>query len=250
MYLPGVAGHYASAPDSAALSVTGDVDIRAKIAPNSWTPAAAQGLVYKWAGAGSRSYSLYLDTTGKLVGNVTTDGTTGKTATSSAAVTPTSSPLWVRFTLAVATGASNFYTSSDGTSWSALGTQQTIAGSPFAIADTDAILAVGMSSNTASNPFTGRIYRAQVLNGIDGTIVFDADFTDRGNSFAEDSSNHATVTIWGRLQGYEPTWLTAEALYGNANHYGYEPKKLDAPEPAPKTTFPAATGGTTYPVAR
>ena len=51
-------------------------------------------------------------------------------------------------------------------------------------------------------------------------------------------------------QGYEPTWIAAQALYGNAAHYGYEAKKLDAPEPAPKTTYPAATGGTTYPVAR
>jgi hypothetical protein len=50
--------------------------------------------------------------------------------------------------------------------------------------------------------------------------------------------------------GYEPTWIAAEALYGNARHYGYEMKKLDAPEPAPKTTYPSATGGTTYPVAR
>jgi hypothetical protein len=51
-------------------------------------------------------------------------------------------------------------------------------------------------------------------------------------------------------QGYEPTWIAAAALYGRASHYLYEAKKLDAPEPTPKTTYPAATGGTTYPVAR
>lgn len=52
------------------------------------------------------------------------------------------------------------------------------------------------------------------------------------------------------VPAYEPTWLPAEALHGNAAHYGYEMKKLDSPEPSPKTTYPSATGGTTYPVAR
>jgi hypothetical protein len=53
----------------------------------------------------------------------------------------------------------------------------------------------------------------------------------------------------GVQQGYEPTWIAAQALYGNANHYIYEMKKFGAPS-APKTTYPTATGGTTYPVAR
>jgi hypothetical protein len=50
-------------------------------------------------------------------------------------------------------------------------------------------------------------------------------------------------------QGYEPTWLPAQALYGIANHYIYEMKKFGAPS-APKTTYPTATGGAIYPVAR
>ena len=100
---------------------------------------------------------------------------------------------------------------------------------------------------------TGKFYKVQIRNNAlnDGTgIVFDADFTDKafGSSFTESSANAATVSVWPGC--YEPTWLPAVALYGNAAHYGYEMKKLDAPEPAPKTTYPAATGGTTYPVAR
>lgn len=198
LHLPGAGGYYASTPDSAALSITGDIDIRANIVPASWTPAAAQALVYKWDTAGHRSYSLYLDITGKLVWNFTVDGSTGKTAVSSAAVTPTANPLWVRATFAVATGATNFYTSPDGATWTGLGTQQTISGSPFTIADTDAVLAIGTQSGGVSNPFAGRVYRAQIRNGINGTIVFDADFTGRGSTFTEDSSNHATVTVNGR----------------------------------------------------
>ena len=45
-------------------------------------------------------------------------------------------------------------------------------------------------------------------------------------------------------------FLETMVVTGSPTYQGYEAKKLDAPEPAPKTTFPAATGGTTYPVAR
>lgn len=48
-------------------------------------------------------------------------------------------------------------------------------------------------------------------------------------------------------QGYEPTWLPAEALYGKANHYGYEPHVLDDPEPTPVTRYPAAPARTLFP---
>jgi hypothetical protein len=47
-------------------------------------------------------------------------------------------------------------------------------------------------------PLTGRIYRAIIKDGIDGTTVFDADFTQVASgatSFSESSSNAATVTI-------------------------------------------------------
>jgi hypothetical protein len=37
LLLPGVINNYATTPDSPALSITGDLDLRLKIAPTSWT---------------------------------------------------------------------------------------------------------------------------------------------------------------------------------------------------------------------
>ena len=42
--LPGLSGNYLSTPDTAATSVTGDIDIRVKVALDDWTPSATQTL--------------------------------------------------------------------------------------------------------------------------------------------------------------------------------------------------------------
>lgn len=250
MYLPGVAGHYASTPDSAAVSVTGDIDIRCKVALTDWTPTTIQTLVSKYYATGNqRCHAFSIDTAGKPTLLLSADGTAYTTTTSSVATGVTDGATkWVRATWRASDGRIQFFLSDDGSAWAQLGTDKTYA--IASIYDSNDLLEVGAYGRGTGAPATGKFHRAQVLNGIDGTVVFDANFTDRGNTFTEDSSNHATVTIWGRLQGYEPTWLPAEALYGVANHYGYEMKKLDAPEPTPKTTYPAATGGTTYPAQR
>ena len=39
LVLSGLFGNYASTPDSAALSITGDIDIKCKVAMADWTPS-------------------------------------------------------------------------------------------------------------------------------------------------------------------------------------------------------------------
>jgi hypothetical protein len=73
-----------------------------------------------------------------------------------------------------------------------LGTDKTIAYA--SIFDSTAVLEIG-SAATAS-PFQGDIHRARILNGIGGTVVFDADFTsiqDDTFAFRESSANLAIV---------------------------------------------------------
>ena len=50
VYLPGTTANYLSAPDSAALDLTTELDIRCKVAMTDWTPSVDQGLVLKWGG--------------------------------------------------------------------------------------------------------------------------------------------------------------------------------------------------------
>jgi hypothetical protein len=201
LVLSGLSANYASTPDSAALSITGDIDIQCKVAMTDWTPSAVQGLVFKYGLAGTRSYRFQVDTAGTLTLTWSTDGTAINTRTSTVATGFADGvERWVRVTLDVDNGASGhdvaFWTSTDGVTWSQLGTTVTTAGTT-SIFDSSALLAVGADSN-GNTPATGTVYRAIVKNGIGGTTVFDADFSTQtadALAFTESSTNAATVTI-------------------------------------------------------
>lgn len=177
LYLPGVNSNYASTPDAAVLDITGDIDLRVEVALEDWTPAANNSLIYKWDGAGtSASYGLRVNaTTGVLVFLWTENGSTVKTATSTVAPTVTDgSTLWVRATLDVDNGASGntvtFYTSTDGVTYTQLGTAVTAAGTTSIFSGTGTLEIGSFAGGLA--PSTGNFYSAQVFNGINGTLVF------------------------------------------------------------------------------
>lgn len=95
--LPGTSGNYASTPDSAAIAITGDIQIYVHAALIDWTPGTINTLIAKRsaAGAGSTSYAFYVDTTGKL-GFLWSDGVTITTVLSTAAPTVADgADLWV-----------------------------------------------------------------------------------------------------------------------------------------------------------
>ena len=177
VYLPGVASNYLSVPDENALDITGDIDLRVRVALDDWTPNTEQQLLAKYLVTGNqRSYRLSVrDTTGFVRLAWSSDGTTENFKQSTIAPTVgDGEPLWVRATLTVNNGASQnevrFYTSPDGLTWTQLGTTVTTAGTTSVYSSTS-ILEVGTYNTGASNPAALRCYRAQVLNGINGTAV-------------------------------------------------------------------------------
>lgn len=212
--LEGASGDYASAADSAATSITGDIDVRVRVALDDWIPSANNVLICKDENAPLRSYRLTVAaTSGRLFFYWSTDGTALVNQSTAAGPGFTDGTThWVRVTLDVDNGSSQhvvtFY-SADGSlenpapgDWSQL-EQDTVAGTT-SIADTDAAVMVG--ANGPSGFFqnaTGDFYRAQVYDGIAGTLVFDADPSDPAtwNCPAKDSftekANGATVTLQG-----------------------------------------------------
>lgn len=209
-YFPGVAGNYASVPDSAALSVTGDIDIRLRLTLDDWTPASAVYPFSKYTEVnGERSYLLSVQTAGTLRLYGSTDGTNAPSVISSAATgISDGSVAWLRVTRVAATGVAKFYTSTTNTndpnavSWTQLGTDQTFStfGNVF---DGPAPLIIGAYNGGTGGPIAGKVYRAAIYGVIGGsTPIFDADFTTKAfgvNTFTESSSNAATVTINGTL---------------------------------------------------
>jgi len=230
LYLPGVGGNSASTPDSAALDITGDLDLRVKVAAlDDWTPSASTTLLAKYGASGNRSYLLSVyPASGNLVLNWTVDGTSGnelvKISTVATGITDGSTK-WVRAVLDVNNGASGhdvlFYTSDDGTTWTQLGTTVTTAGTTSVYASTQ-LLEIGQWNT--NNPARGKFFRAQVLNGIGGTVAFDANFETSITSltqstFTESSANAATVTINRSGSAYRSAGITAAGyLYPGATN--------------------------------
>ncbi len=231
LYLPGVAGNYASAPDSAALDITGDLDLRVKVALDDWTPATGTQFISKWTGAANLSYVFIINPSGSLTLAWTTGGSsatqTNITSTSTVGFTDGATK-WVRVTLDADNGASGntvtFLTSDDGTTWTQLGAAVTTAGVTSIYSGTST-LAIG-AYNDGSNPVRGKFFRAQVLNGIGGTVAFDANFetgitTNLPTTFIESSANAATVTINYSGTGYRSAGVIASTYVfpGNPNTF-------------------------------
>jgi hypothetical protein len=206
-----VAGNFASTPDSAALDITGDIDIKAKVTLTDWTPTNAAYVVGKFQATAERSYVLVVTTLGRLELITTTDGTAvtqiGGTSTVSTGVADGDTK-WIRGTLDVDNGSSQrvykFYTSDDGTTWTQLGTTVTTAGITSIHSGTSQLeIGTVLNAGSAANVLDGTVHRAVIQSAFDTVdnstnVVFDADFaaqTADALAFTESSTNAATVRI-------------------------------------------------------
>ena len=198
-YLPGVSGNYFSTPDSVANSITGDIDIRVYCAMDDWTPSAINSLFGKWdTTSDNRGYIVSIRTGGQIAldGSITGGAGAGAsfTAISTAAVSFTNgSAGWIRVTRASASGNCNFYTSDDGSTWTLLGSANVTSDAGGLFNNTAVLQISDFNAGGGSQPAKGKVYRAQIYNGIGGTLAVDFNAAD----FAETSTNGATAVSSG-----------------------------------------------------
>lgn len=218
--LPGTSGNYASTPDSAAVSITGDIDIRVRVAMDDWTPAAESGLLGKWTTAGNqRSYEMTIKTGGQIGLRSSVDGiaSTIDTQSASAVGATDGSTKWVRITLDVDNGAAGksatFYTSDDGSTWTQLGGTVTSAGTT-SIFDSTAPVEIGGIVGGTIRSLAGNVYYAEVRNGINGPVVakFDPNTvpqqaTRTPNAWVADTTGE-TWTVNGSAWNWGGSWGT------------------------------------------
>lgn len=206
-YLPGGTAQYASVPDSSALSITGDLDVRVRINSDNWT-AGAPAFAEKYLSTGNQLSWAFVGNNGLLQLTLSSNGSTTNNSISSVGHGFTNGQTkWIRFTYRQSDRRVQFFTAPDNTSmpssWTQLGTDRT--NTQTSIFDSTSPLLMGSSQvgGLGSTTIGNRIYRCQVRNNIidDGTgIVFDADFSTKSfgaATFTESSSNAATVTING-----------------------------------------------------
>ncbi|ADE43462.1 gp38 [Streptomyces phage phiSASD1] len=221
--LDGLAGNFASTPDVAALNITGDLDVRIEMAPN-WYGAENQVVIGKWApGQASWMVQVY---NGTVIFRYTTTGTEPSPTLAYTRPLPTlPERAALRVTLDVDDGSGNHVTTfywapTLAGPWTPIGNPAPYAGTAPMFAGS-APLRIGLddfrpNTTTPRLPMVGRVYRAEVRSGIDGTIVASPDFrglADRTTSFT-DSSGRSWSTVGGaeirhredRFVGEISTW--------------------------------------------
>lgn len=183
LVVDGVVGNFARTPDHASLDITGDIDLRVVATTGQWQDAVAGNkyLIAKWDAAGNqRSYAFRISTAGFLQLAYSTNGTAITSRSATAQLPISSGRLAVRVTFDVNDGGGNnvvrfYYSESIDGPWTQLGSNVTNAGT-ITMHSGSAVLEAGTADTGGFVGFIGTIQAAQVLNGIDGTIVADADF--------------------------------------------------------------------------
>ncbi|MBQ0974569.1 hypothetical protein KBZ00_26075 [Streptomyces sp. RK31] len=178
--LDGTAGR-ASTPDTSALDITGDIDVRWEGVAN-WYASGAQMLIGKWGAAGDRSWNMRLQD-GLLYLHTTQDGTSGRVHF---ATLPTGLPYRaaLRMVMDVNNGAGGVTTrhywapTLDGP-WVQFSGEIVTSGT-ISIFSGGSALTISPEQTGVSPvrlPVVGRCLRAEVRSGIGGTVVAAPDFT-------------------------------------------------------------------------
>lgn len=222
----------ASTPDNAALSITGDMDIRLDVAPDSWLgDGNLTELMGKWEAIGDqRSWALYVWTDGRLTFWWSEDGINVKQVLPSVAVPAgPGQRKAVRVTLDVDNGAAGstatFYTADTlAGPWTQLGDPVVTAG-VTSVFDSTAPVDVGAVRTLGFPDATGRFYGAEIRNGINGTLVASPDFTTQEPATASFTDSAGRVwTVEGdavitnrktRMRGEIPAWPPQRDMSGN-----------------------------------
>ncbi len=182
-------GEFISTPDSAGISITGDIDIRIIADVDDITPAAYVDLASHYGLNGDRAWTFRLQTTGRLSLFWYENGSTIEVANGDTAIGASSNGY--RVTLDVSTGDVTYYTTDDsGDTWDQLGAVASHAAT--SIYNSTADVKVGSGHVTT---FVGDVHKFELYDGIGGTLVASMDSADRSGSSWTSSATGETWTL-------------------------------------------------------
>lgn len=209
--LPGDTASKATAPDSASLSVTGDIDIRIEVTLDDWRKTTGADFCGKFnITSNQRSWAFWMSpfTAGRLGYIWSSTGNAIVSVTSTVSVpTPRSGRMALRVTHDVNNGAGGntvtfYYADSIDGVWLQLG-DPVVSGGTTSIFDSTASIELGDVANITTVPVTGRIHRFELRNGIGGTVVANPNFTAAtpgATSLVDTASSPNTWTLAGSAE--------------------------------------------------
>ncbi|MEY3500774.1 MAG: hypothetical protein RL308_2443 [Bacteroidota bacterium] len=101
---------------------------------------------------------------------------------------------YIRVTHDTVNGIVKFFTSTDGITYTQLGSNVSITSG--STTDTSTPLCIGANNNGTSNSFTGKVYRATISNSIGGTPVVDFNPATYNASTSQTAWTSATGEVW------------------------------------------------------
>lgn len=220
----GAATSYLSTPSSASYNITGDLDVRAEIAAESWTSGIVNIANRYDAATNNRGWSLQTTATGAPELYWSVDGTVVSFATATAYLPAHAGQrIALRATLDVANDDGvyevRFYTgldagSDDDDEWTLLGSPVIGSGST-SVFDPARQVEFGARSTSVNPGVDGRLFRFQLRGAINGTVLLDVDtsLAEEGDTSFQDSNGITwtahTVTFTRRhvrFHGEVPDW--------------------------------------------
>jgi hypothetical protein len=189
----GVASNFVSTPNAAANQITGDIEIIAKviIANQSTT----QTIIAKNVDGSNFSYWFGLSAGNQLRFIFSLNGISTITATSTATQPFSITDIgFVKITKVSATGIVKFYTSTDGVTFTQLGSD--VASTSGAMYSGNASVKTGAYDTANLFPFFGKIYRATISNSIGGAPVVDFNPNSYNAATSQTQWTSSTGEVW------------------------------------------------------
>lgn len=236
-FLPGGIDNYWTTPHVAADNITGPLDVRMRIWPDKWARSrtGSQPLLAMWEPTGNnRQWEISLNGPGVIEFAWSVTGLTGQGGMIGAQLIAAQHPIWLGITFTPNDGAGGktlrlyrydgVTPPADITTWTAVEVV-TQVGTTSIFATSTAALRTTL--NPGSQTTRGQLFNAQVRNGINGTLVANADFSAQAvgaTSFTSSTASRVfsrvgTATIstmrtrfMGTIDSIAITWP-----YGNHN---------------------------------
>lgn len=199
IYLSGGGASTITTPDSPAVSITGDIDVRVKVAMDDWTPATFMNFITKDNGTNDEwGFSMPFSPARGYFYWKESGGTVRAVNASAAPPVADGDTLWYRATLDVDNGSGGhdvkFYTSNDGSSWAQLGATVNAGAFTTSIKDGTNPIIIGAKSSGGTEAIKAKVFYAEVRNGIDGPVV--ASFNASAKAFGADTYTDPQGNVW------------------------------------------------------